>query len=265
MHEVINIAHLEPYHKSPPEWGSRPTRSTLRSDFDDAANEEWEVEDIVDQEFRKDYKGRSQPWYRIRYKGYGPEDDVWLPLKELKHLPEIKQRWLRQNPTRPSSAHPTIVEHHTPQGQKKSTHQSESPSGDIAQITNRRYSKRTPKPTEKFADVPPLMPASALQSALGYIFAGSYDLPDLNPPKTINLTNFLILSPAHTLPSILEHSTGENGEALFSLPLDFASAMKWQIILVKRGIIARINPRKHVIDPANPIIPKACLDAVEMK
>ncbi|KZT31241.1 hypothetical protein SISSUDRAFT_1067936 [Sistotremastrum suecicum HHB10207 ss-3] len=127
-----------------------------------------------------------------------------------------------------------------------------------------------------FADVPPLMPGAALKDALGepsleelgipaYIFAGAHDLPDLSPPKTINLSNFLILSPSHTLPSILERSIGDNGELLFALPHDFASAMKWQINLLKRGIIARINQKKHHIDPANPIIPKACLDAVEMK
>ena len=45
IHPVLNIAHLEKYRSSPPEFGSRPQKSLHRDDFD--VLPEYEVERIV--------------------------------------------------------------------------------------------------------------------------------------------------------------------------------------------------------------------------
>jgi hypothetical protein len=44
--------------------------------------EEWEVECIVD------HRGKTKrnAEFRIRWKGYGPNDDSWLPWKEARDL-----------------------------------------------------------------------------------------------------------------------------------------------------------------------------------
>ena len=53
---------------------------------------EWLVEKIVDQ--RKRGKGHQ---YLVRYVGYGPEDDRWLPGAELDEL-EAMDKWLEEHP-----------------------------------------------------------------------------------------------------------------------------------------------------------------------
>ena len=47
MHPVINIAHIEPYEPSPPEFGERPTRHLNREDFE--ASPTYEFEKIVNE------------------------------------------------------------------------------------------------------------------------------------------------------------------------------------------------------------------------
>ena len=53
---------------------------------------EWRVEKIVD--VRKQGKGYQ---YLVRYVGYGPEDDRWLPGAEVQDL-EALEKWLEENP-----------------------------------------------------------------------------------------------------------------------------------------------------------------------
>jgi hypothetical protein len=53
---------------------------------------EWLVEKIVDQ--RRRGKGYQ---YLVRYVGYGPEDDRWLPGVEVEEL-EAMDQWLEQHP-----------------------------------------------------------------------------------------------------------------------------------------------------------------------
>lgn len=120
IHRVINIAHLEPYFKSPPEYGSRPTKSINRADFDE--RKEWDVERIVDETIRT-IRGRKVPFYRVRYLGYGSEEDHWINENGLHHAPEILRGWRRQKeresdnhqrqprqvPITDTSPHPTIA------------------------------------------------------------------------------------------------------------------------------------------------------------
>lgn len=89
MHNVVNIAYLEPYATSPDRFGSRIRREKLRME---AAEQEWEIDSIVAEKTRSRNK-RKEKLYRVRYTGYGPEQDEWLPRSYLRNAPEILQQW----------------------------------------------------------------------------------------------------------------------------------------------------------------------------
>ncbi len=48
--------------------------------------EEFEVEDILAHRLVGPHK---QPEFLVCFKGYGPEDDIWLPLLNLEHAQDI--------------------------------------------------------------------------------------------------------------------------------------------------------------------------------
>ncbi|KAJ7756496.1 hypothetical protein DFH07DRAFT_773193 [Mycena maculata] len=50
---------------------------------------EWELEGIVAQSTRKSTRGRKIPVFRVRYKGYGPEDDRWMTEYQLKNAKDM--------------------------------------------------------------------------------------------------------------------------------------------------------------------------------
>ena len=91
IHPIINIAHLESYKQSPKEFGSRPSRRLQRADFEEEPEDE--VEAILGERFRKIGKGRRIKEYHVRFKDQGPENDEWLPTKNLKNAPEILADW----------------------------------------------------------------------------------------------------------------------------------------------------------------------------
>jgi hypothetical protein len=89
IHNVLNIAHLEKYHESTSEWGARVKREAKREAL---AETEWEVDRIVGEKYRR--KGtRRVPYYRVRYTGYGPEQDEWIPRSWLRNAPDILKDW----------------------------------------------------------------------------------------------------------------------------------------------------------------------------
>jgi hypothetical protein len=92
-HPVINIAHLEPYSQSPPKFGSRPI---LPYDRSQKAEEEWEVDAIVAERVRK-RGNRRVAEYRVRYTGFGPEHDQWVPKNYLRNAPDILRDWQKQS------------------------------------------------------------------------------------------------------------------------------------------------------------------------
>jgi tRNA nucleotidyltransferase/poly(A) polymerase len=89
IHPVINIAHLEPYHRDK-DGTDRPKKHLNRSDFD--KEPEWEVEEILDEKMIK--KGqRKQRRYLTRFVGYPPEWDEWLSRQQLTNAPRILKEW----------------------------------------------------------------------------------------------------------------------------------------------------------------------------
>lgn len=91
IHPVINIAHLERYHESPPEFGVRPTKDLARQDFNELP--EFEVESIIAERSRKSRNGRRVALFKTRFVGYGPEYDEWLTRTQLRNAPDILKAW----------------------------------------------------------------------------------------------------------------------------------------------------------------------------
>ncbi|RDB20147.1 hypothetical protein Hypma_012728 [Hypsizygus marmoreus] len=90
-HPIINIAHLESYALSPPEFGDRPRKRLNHADFEEEP--EYEVEAIVSERYRRVAKGRRVKEYKTRFEGYGPESDEWLPASHLKNAPAVLKAW----------------------------------------------------------------------------------------------------------------------------------------------------------------------------
>jgi hypothetical protein len=91
IHPILNIAHPEAYHKSPSEFGQRPTKTLNHDDFD--AKPEADVDFILAERFRK-IRGRRILQFKVRWKGFGPEDDEWLTKKGLRNAPMVLQDWM---------------------------------------------------------------------------------------------------------------------------------------------------------------------------
>ena len=91
IHPVLNIAHLEEYKSSPSSLGERPTKRLNRQDFNELP--EFEVEAIIGERLRKTRAGRRTREFKVRFTGYGPEFDEWLPPRNLRNAPELLAHW----------------------------------------------------------------------------------------------------------------------------------------------------------------------------
>lgn len=92
LHPVLNIAHLESYRKSPADLDTdRPSKSLNRDDFD--AKPEVGIERILAERWRKIH-GRRIQQFKVRWEGFGPEDDEWLTKRALRNAPAILEDWL---------------------------------------------------------------------------------------------------------------------------------------------------------------------------
>lgn len=103
IHPILNIAHLEKYSQSPPEFGERPTKHLNRADFEQLP--EVEVERIVaERMFKTSGKHRRVKKYRVRWAGLPENEDEWKTKEELRNAPQILEAWLRsQAPNMPSA------------------------------------------------------------------------------------------------------------------------------------------------------------------
>jgi hypothetical protein len=89
---TFHASELLPYHENDNEkW---PSRKFARPGpvINEDGEEEYEVEEILDS--RRRGRGRS---YLVRWKGYGPEDDCWLPRSELLDCTALDD-WERLHP-----------------------------------------------------------------------------------------------------------------------------------------------------------------------
>ncbi|KIJ29698.1 hypothetical protein M422DRAFT_54048 [Sphaerobolus stellatus SS14] len=93
IHPVLNIAHLEPYEKSPQEFGERPVKELNRADFDQL--QEWSVEKIIRSKCIKAANGRKVERFLTRFEGYDSSWDEWLSQTQLKNAPSVLREWER--------------------------------------------------------------------------------------------------------------------------------------------------------------------------
>ena len=93
LEPLQNIQYLRPYKSRPIELG--PQRIDLPPELVDG-DEEYEVEDILAHRI----VGKRIE-YLTRFKSYGPEEDLWLPARNLKNSPEIVEAYHARNPLDP--------------------------------------------------------------------------------------------------------------------------------------------------------------------
>jgi hypothetical protein len=89
IHLVINIAHLESYHKDPDNI-DHPKKHLNRADFDDLP--EYEVEAILKEKWFKVKKWHIKKYW-VKFVGYGPEWNEWLTKQALRNAPDILLDW----------------------------------------------------------------------------------------------------------------------------------------------------------------------------
>jgi len=75
----------------PDSLGDQPTKHLNREDFNDLP--EFEVEAIIGERLRKTRVGRRTQEFKVRFTGYGPEFDEWLPPRNLRNAPELLAHW----------------------------------------------------------------------------------------------------------------------------------------------------------------------------
>ena len=89
-HPIINIAHLEGYQASPPQFGERPVKCMNQQDFNDLPEEE--IDAVIAEQWVKHGKKRMQQ-FKVRWKNFGPDHDKWLSKRQLSNAPEILEDW----------------------------------------------------------------------------------------------------------------------------------------------------------------------------
>eukprot|EP00961_Rhodomonas_salina_P285058 3852153-Rhodomonas_salina.2 len=85
---IQNVQHLKPYVTRPTAIG--PTQIQLPPDLVEDSME-YEVQDILAHSLVGKKNPRTE--YLVRFLSYGPEDDLWLPARNLKNAPEIVQAY----------------------------------------------------------------------------------------------------------------------------------------------------------------------------
>ena len=100
IHPILNIAHLEKYQSSSPEFGECPTKSLNWGDFNEMP--EYEVEQIITECRKKGKNGRQIIQYLTWFKGYLADSDEWLSSNQLKNTLHILEQWKKdQERSRP--------------------------------------------------------------------------------------------------------------------------------------------------------------------
>ena len=103
LHPILNIAHLEEYKLLPENFGTRPTKRLNRQDFNELP--EFEVEAIIGERLCKTRAGRWTKEFKVRFTGYSPEFDEWLPPRNLRNAPELLASWQATKSSRNTKEH----------------------------------------------------------------------------------------------------------------------------------------------------------------
>ena len=96
---IQNVEHLKPYVSRHPSIG--PTPPVQFPDIIDG-QEEYEVEDILSHR-----KTGTKTEYLVRFKNYGPEDDLWLPQRNLANAQDILREYHNRQRDQPPNLVPS--------------------------------------------------------------------------------------------------------------------------------------------------------------
>ena len=95
IHDVISITHLEPIPHTVTDRDLYRRVASLPPPVIINGEEEYEIERITDKKTAKYGRG-SRIEYRVRWKGYGAHDDLWLPKRDLLYAPELIEEFKRR-------------------------------------------------------------------------------------------------------------------------------------------------------------------------
>ncbi len=98
IHLILNIAHLERYSTSPPEFGIRPIKNMTHADFEELPKVE--VKKIVGEKmFKISGKHRHIKKYHVRWVRLPENEDEWKTKEELRNAPHILEAWFKSQIT----------------------------------------------------------------------------------------------------------------------------------------------------------------------
>ena len=93
VHPVISIAQLEPDSTEDPYGRPRPDHpDAVEMEGDTPRWKSYEVERVTDKRYRN-YNGKDVAQYLLRWKGYGPEWDVWRSITKLGNCMELVEEY----------------------------------------------------------------------------------------------------------------------------------------------------------------------------
>jgi hypothetical protein len=88
IHPVFHVSLLEKVNKDNFNRKPEPVPAIVIDE-----HEEWEVEEILDFKLR-----RKKPWYLVKWKGYGEEEQTWEPLSHLDNAKEAVNKYHEKYP-----------------------------------------------------------------------------------------------------------------------------------------------------------------------
>jgi hypothetical protein len=89
IHPVVSVSQLEPAKSDPFEREIAPPPAV---DVD--GEEQWEIDSIIRGKLRGRGRNRRRH-YLVRWKGYGPEVDSWIPAEEMEHTATLVEEFER--------------------------------------------------------------------------------------------------------------------------------------------------------------------------
>ena len=88
VHPVISIAHLKRFTRADADMGKRVLRTPARPDL---LPGEYETEAILTHEYRKDARGRWQPWFFVKFVGY--EEPEFCQAEWMRNSEELLEEY----------------------------------------------------------------------------------------------------------------------------------------------------------------------------
>ena len=112
IHEVFHVSLLEKWHED--EHGRKPI--PLPPVVTPEGEEEYEIEKVLNSR-----KTRNHIEYLIRWKGYGPEEDMWVPEDDMGNAEEALADFYKNNPLAPKKDSKYTIPQRRKRAAKKNT------------------------------------------------------------------------------------------------------------------------------------------------